>query len=242
MNRSELARIARKHGTPVVVIDHDDDPPQLRELPAEPAQGPGLLRRQGQPRPRDRAHALPGRRQLRRGVAARVHAGVRERQAPVGPGAAGLRLGQDRLREPHQARGDAARPSTATARSSPTTTRRSSPRSRRTRPTRAWRCACGCPNTGSMVELSSKFGCDPGEAADLIDEAFRIGPRGGGPELPRRQPVHQLRELRPGAQHGGGGPERGARAAATTSRSSTSAAASPCPTTATSSRSAPWRA
>jgi ornithine decarboxylase len=31
------------------------------------------------------------------------------------------------------------------------------------------------PNTGSVVELSSKFGCDPGEAADLIDEAFRLG-------------------------------------------------------------------
>jgi ornithine decarboxylase len=31
------------------------------------------------------------------------------------------------------------------------------------------------PNTGSMVELSSKFGCDPGEAVDLIDEACRIG-------------------------------------------------------------------
>jgi ornithine decarboxylase len=31
------------------------------------------------------------------------------------------------------------------------------------------------PNTGSMVELSSKFGCDPGEAAELIEEAFRIG-------------------------------------------------------------------
>jgi ornithine decarboxylase len=29
------------------------------------------------------------------------------------------------------------------------------------------------PNTGSMVELSSKFGCDPGEAVDLIEEAFR---------------------------------------------------------------------
>ena len=29
------------------------------------------------------------------------------------------------------------------------------------------------PNTGSMVELSSKFGCDPGEAVDLILEAFR---------------------------------------------------------------------
>jgi ornithine decarboxylase len=31
------------------------------------------------------------------------------------------------------------------------------------------------PNTGSMVELSSKFGCDPGEAVDLIGEAFRLG-------------------------------------------------------------------
>ena len=31
------------------------------------------------------------------------------------------------------------------------------------------------PNTGSMVELSSKFGCDTGEAVDLIQEAFRIG-------------------------------------------------------------------
>src|SRR4051794_7008918 len=31
------------------------------------------------------------------------------------------------------------------------------------------------PNTGSMVELSSKFGCDPGEAVDLVEEAFRLG-------------------------------------------------------------------
>ena len=31
------------------------------------------------------------------------------------------------------------------------------------------------PNTGSMVELSSKFGCDAGEAVDLIAEAFRLG-------------------------------------------------------------------
>jgi ornithine decarboxylase len=31
------------------------------------------------------------------------------------------------------------------------------------------------PNTGSMVELSSKFGCDSGEAADLILEACRMG-------------------------------------------------------------------
>ncbi len=31
------------------------------------------------------------------------------------------------------------------------------------------------PNTGSMVELSSKFGCDPGEAVDLISAAFDLG-------------------------------------------------------------------
>src|SRR6266403_789371 len=31
------------------------------------------------------------------------------------------------------------------------------------------------PNTGSMVELSSKFGCDPGEAVDLINAAFNLG-------------------------------------------------------------------
>jgi ornithine decarboxylase len=31
------------------------------------------------------------------------------------------------------------------------------------------------PNTGSMVELSSKFGCDPGEAVDLILAAFDQG-------------------------------------------------------------------
>jgi ornithine decarboxylase len=31
------------------------------------------------------------------------------------------------------------------------------------------------PNTGSMVELSSKFGCDPGEAVDLIVAAFGAG-------------------------------------------------------------------
>ncbi len=31
------------------------------------------------------------------------------------------------------------------------------------------------PNTGSQVELSSKFGCEPGEAVDLIAEAFQSG-------------------------------------------------------------------
>jgi ornithine decarboxylase len=30
------------------------------------------------------------------------------------------------------------------------------------------------PNTGSMVELSNKFGCDPGEAVDLVQAAFEM--------------------------------------------------------------------
>lgn len=31
------------------------------------------------------------------------------------------------------------------------------------------------PNTGSMVEMSSKFGCEPGEAVDLVEAAHRAG-------------------------------------------------------------------
>src|SRR3989442_379686 len=31
------------------------------------------------------------------------------------------------------------------------------------------------PNTGSMVALASKFGCDPGDAVDLILAAFKLG-------------------------------------------------------------------
>ena len=82
------------------------------------------------------------------------------------------------------------------------------------------------PNTGSMVELSSKFGCDPGEAVDLIDGSLPHRPGGGGLELPRGQPVRQLRQLRAGAEHRGGGDAGGPRRAATRSRSSISAAAS----------------
>ena len=64
------------------------------------------------------------------------------------------------------------------------------------------------PNTGSMVELSSKFGCDPGEAVDLIAGGLRPGPGRRGPELPRRQPMHEFPEFRPGARHFGGGDAR----------------------------------
>lgn len=36
------------------------------------------------------------------------------------------------------------------------------------------------PNTGSIVELSSKFGADPGEAVDLMIEAIKLGLEVGG--------------------------------------------------------------
>ena len=52
--------------------------------------------------------------------------------------------------------------------------------------------------------------------------------------------MHQFRELRSGAEHGGGGDAGSPSRAVTKSRSSTSAAASPRLTTGTSSRSARW--
>ena len=58
------------------------------------------------------------------------------------------------------------------------------------------------PNTGAMVELSSKFGAASGEAVDLIEAAHEAGPGRRGPQLPRRQPDHQLRELRAGPEPG----------------------------------------
>ena len=87
-------------------------------------------------------------------------------------GAAGFHLGQDHLRQSHQAQGDARRRSTNTSRWSPTTTARSSRKIKQYAPHAGLVLRLRVPNTGSMVELSSKFGCDPGEAVDLIDEAL----------------------------------------------------------------------
>ena len=56
-----------------------------------------------------------------------------------------------------------------------------------------------CPTPGAVVELSSKFGASPGEAVDLIEAAFDAGLVGRRPQLPRRQPEHELRQLRAGA-------------------------------------------
>ena len=98
------------------------------------------------------------------------------------------------------------------------------------------------PNTGSMVELSSKFGCDPGEAVDLVDEAFRIGLVVEGLSFHVGSQCTNFENFVQALNMAAAVPERGAQPAATTSRSSTSAAAFPWPTTATSSPSAPSRA
>ena len=89
------------------------------------------------------------------------------------------------------------------------------------------------PNTGSMVELSSKFGCDPGEAVDLIEEAFGLGLVVEGLSFHVGSQCTNFENFVQAFAHGGGGAATRPRAAATRSRSSTSAAASRCPTTAT---------
>ncbi len=60
------------------------------------------------------------------------------------------------------------------------------------------------PNTGAMVELSSKFGAASGEAVQLIEAAHQAGLVVEGYQLPRRQPDDELRELRAGVEPGGG--------------------------------------
>ena len=65
-----------------------------------------------------------------------------------------------------------------------------------------------CQYRLAWCELSIKFGCDPGEAVDLILAAFKHGPGGGGAELPRGQPVHEFRKFRPGVEHRRGGDAR----------------------------------
>ncbi len=58
------------------------------------------------------------------------------------------------------------------------------------------------PNTGAMVELSSKFGAAPGRGGRPDPGGGQAGADRRGPELPRRQPDDELRELRPGPQPG----------------------------------------
>ena len=94
------------------------------------------------------------------------------------------------------------------------------------------------PNTGAVVELSSKFGARPGEAVDLIEAAFEAGLTVEGLSFHVGSQMHEFRQLRAGAAiWRRTSSTKRTRAAIRRSRSSTSAAASRRRTTSTSGRS-----
>ena len=178
-------------------------------LQAPPAARAGLLRREGQPGAGDRPDALQGGRQLRRRVDARVHARLRAHPKRL-PAKERQDFIWDKIiyANPIKAEGDAARRSTSTSRWSPSTT--STEIGKITRARAARRAAAAAARAehrldgGAVVQVRLRAG--RGGGPDRGGPRRRAGRR--GPELPRRQPVHQLRELRAGAEHGGGGAAR----------------------------------
>ena len=96
------------------------------------------------------------------------------------------------------------------------------------------------PNTGSMVELSSKFGALARRSGGSHRLCAQQQARSRGLELSRRQPVHERPELHPGAAPGRRASSPRPGRAASSSSSSTSAAASRPTTTTPSRRSEAW--
>ena len=196
-------QLAQEHGTPLFVVDHEVLRRELRAVQEVPAAGAGLLRGQGQSRSGDRPDALRGGGELRRGLDARVPDRPREHQATCRP-RSGRTSSGTRSSTPTRSRPTRRWwSSTSTSRWSPTTTSRRSARSSKHAPHAGLVLRLKVPNTGAMVELSSKFGASPG--------------RGGRPDrgrLRRRawsveglsfhvgSQTHELRELRAGAEPG----------------------------------------
>jgi ornithine decarboxylase len=174
MNRSELARIARKHGTPVVVIDHEEIRRNYasfkRHLPkvqayyavkANPA--PEIVRTLYRKGASFDVASLPEFMLVYENVR-RLSARARQDFVwdkivyanPIKPEETLRALDRYRPLVTYDNRAELAKIKAHAPRAGVALRLR-------------------VPNTGSMVELSSKFGCDPGEAAELVDEAFRIG-------------------------------------------------------------------
>jgi len=174
MNRSELARIARKHGTPVVVIDHDEIRRNYasfrRNLPkvqayyavkANPA--PEIVRTLYRAGASFDVASLPEF-MLVYGNVKRLPARARQDFVwdkivyanPIKPEETLRVLDRYRPLVTYDNRAELAK-------------------IRAHAPHAGLALRLRVPNTGSMVELSSKFGCDPGQAAELIDGAFRVG-------------------------------------------------------------------
>jgi ornithine decarboxylase len=174
MNRSELARIARKHGTPVVVIDHEEIRRNYasfkRHLPkvqayyavkANPA--PEIVRTLYRKGASFDVASLPEFMLVYENVR-RLSARARQDFVwdkvvyanPIKPEETLRALDRYRPLVTYDNRAELAKIKAHA-------------------PHAGVALRLRVPNTGSMVELSSKFGCDPGEAAELVDEAFRIG-------------------------------------------------------------------
>ena len=170
MNRSELARIARKHGTPA-----GGDRPRRRSGATTPSfrrhlpQGAGLLRGQGQPGPGDRRA-----RSTRRAPASTWPRCPSSCWCTTTSATCRREARQDFIWDKIIYANPIKPKETLPAldRYKPLVTYDNLDGAREDQALRArtpgWSCACASPNTGSMVELSSKFGCDPG--------------RGGGPD------------------------------------------------------------
>jgi ornithine decarboxylase len=174
VNRSELARIARRHGTPVVVIDHDTIRRNFasfrRHLPrvqayyavkANPA--PEIVRTLYEAGASFDVASLPEFMLVYENVK-RLPARARQDFVwdkivyanPIKPEETLRALDRYRPLVTYDNRAELAK-------------------IRAHAPHAGLALRLRVPNTGSMVELSSKFGCDPGEAVDLIVEAFRVG-------------------------------------------------------------------
>jgi len=174
MNRSELARIARKHGTPVVVIDHEEIRRNYasfkRHLPkvqayyavkANPA--PEIVRTLYRKGASFDVASLPEFMLVYENVR-RLPARARQDFVwdkivyanPIKPEETLRALDRYRPLVTYDNRAELAKIKAHA-------------------PHAGLALRLRVPNTGSMVELSSKFGCDPGEAVDLVDEAFRMG-------------------------------------------------------------------
>lgn len=174
MKRSELARIARKHGTPVVVIDHDEIRRNYasfkRHLPkvqayyavkANPA--PEIVRTLYRAGASFDVASLPEFMLVYdnvKGLSARARQDfVWDKVVyanPIKPEETLRALDRYRPLVTYDNRAELAKIKAHA-------------------PQAGVALRLRVPNTGSMVELSSKFGCDPGEAAELVEEAFRIG-------------------------------------------------------------------
>jgi ornithine decarboxylase len=174
MNRSELTRIARKHGTPVVVIDHETIRRNYasfkRHLPkvqayyavkANPA--PEIVRTLYRAGGSFDVASLP--------EFMLVYANVRRLPARARQDFVWDKIVYANPIKPQETLAVLDRYRPLVTYDNPAELEKL----RKHAPHAGLVLRLRVPNTGSLVELSSKFGCDPGDAVDLVDEAFRIG-------------------------------------------------------------------